>query len=485
LTSILVIDDEYGVRSGIRQILELEGYDVAVAETGRDALTLLDQRPFDIALIDYQLPDLDGLTLLASMRSRKLGTMTCMITAYANIDTAIAATRQGIDFFLPKPFSPDDLLGVIETLSRHKQLKEEAETLRKQNEANLLALATEKSQTSSLVASLRDAVLVINREREVVLANHAMSALLGREPKELLRVSVDAILAAPLLSGLASLLSAQDQEERRLAEVTIGDRVYFASVVAFHAEDGAALGRILTLADVTDLRRMAMEKPRFIRTMVHEFRSPLGAIRSLIEVATEKSLGSELAPYLPYLERADKRIDRMVELIGELLSLSRIDLERTANALDPPADISAAVVATVDLYREKLAARAMDTSVTVAPGLPRAAIGEDDLKTILSNLVGNAIKYGRDGGTLRLRAEQSGEKIRIEIADSGIGIKAENLPQLFQEFFREKRSETRDIDGNGLGLAIVKRLAERVGGQVEVESTLGVGSLFRVILRAT
>jgi two-component system phosphate regulon sensor histidine kinase PhoR len=219
--------------------------------------------------------------------------------------------------------------------------------------------------------------------------------------------------------------------------------------------------------------------------MVHEFRSPLGAIRSLIEVATEKSLGSELAPYLPYLERADKRIDRMVELISELLSLSRIDLERTTDASEPPADIAAAVAATMDLYREKLTARAMDTSLVVAPGLPRAAIGEDDLKTILSNLVGNAIKYGRDGGTLRLRAEQVGEKIRIEVADSGIGIKAESLPQLFQEFFREKRSETRDIDGNGLGLAIVKRLAERVGGQVEVESTLGVGSLFRVILRAT
>ena len=115
MTSILVIDDEYGVRSGIRQILELEGYAVEVAETGREALAFLDQRPFDIALINYQLPDVDGLTLLATMRSRKLATMTCMITAYANIDTAIAATRQGIDFFLPKPFSPDDLLGVIET----------------------------------------------------------------------------------------------------------------------------------------------------------------------------------------------------------------------------------------------------------------------------------------------------------------------------------------------------------------------------------
>jgi two-component system, OmpR family, phosphate regulon sensor histidine kinase PhoR len=480
--SVLVIDDEYGVRSGICQILELEGYEVAVAATGREALALLDQRPFDIALIDYQLPDLDGLTLLASMRSRKLATMTCMITAYANIDTAIAATRQGIDFFLPKPFSPDDLLGVIETLSRHKQLKLEAEKLRKENEASLLALATEKSQTASLVASLRDAVLVINREREVVLANQAMAALLRREPSALVRMPVDEVLAAPLLTALAKLLSAEGEPERRLSELTLGDQVFFASVVTFNGNDGSALGRILTLADVTEMRRMAMEKPRFIRTMVHEFRSPLGAIRSLIEVATEKSLGNDIGPYLPFLERADKRIDRMVELIGELLSLSRIDLERAPGTAETPTDVSGAVAAILDLYRERISARRIDATLAIASGLPRARIGEEDLKTILGNLVGNAIKYGREGGSLRLHAERCGEKIQIEVADSGIGIKAENLPQLFQEFFREKRSETRDIDGNGLGLAIVKRLVERVGGHVEVESTLGVGSLFRVIL---
>jgi signal transduction histidine kinase len=180
------------------------------------------------------------------------------------------------------------------------------------------------------------------------------------------------VLGAAPLSGLADLLSAQGEEERKLAELTIGDRIFFASVVAFHGEQGTALGRILTLADVTDMRRMAMEKPRFIRTMVHEFRSPLGAIRSLIEVATEKSLGADLAPYLPFLERADKRIDKMVELIGELLSLSRIDLERTANAADPPADISAAVAATMDLYQGKFAARKIAASVDIAPDLPRA-----------------------------------------------------------------------------------------------------------------
>jgi signal transduction histidine kinase len=172
----------------------------------------------------------------------------------------------------------------------------------------------------------------------------------------------------------------------------------------------------------------------------------------------------------------------MVELIGELLSLSRIDLERTANASDPPAEVSAAVVATMDLYREKLAARRITASVDLAPGLPHTRISDDDLKTILSNLVGNAVKYGRDDGTLHLRAALRDDKLMIEVADSGIGIRAENLPQLFQEFFREKRSETRDIDGNGLGLAIVKRLVERAGGSVDVESTVGVGSIFRVSL---
>ena len=120
--SILIVDDEYGVRSGIRTILEMDGYDVDEAADGAAALAQIERRDFDVALLDYRLPDTDGLSLLKSMRERGCEAMVCMITAYANIDTAVAATRQGVDFFLPKPFDPDDLLGVVATLLRHLSL---------------------------------------------------------------------------------------------------------------------------------------------------------------------------------------------------------------------------------------------------------------------------------------------------------------------------------------------------------------------------
>ena len=206
--SILVVDDEYGVRSGIRTILEMEGYDVDEAGDGAEALAQLEQRDFDVALLDYRLPDTDGLSLLQTMKAGGCEAMVCMITAYANIDTAVAATRQGVDFFLPKPFTPDDLIGVVETLLRHRQARDEAERLRRENEANLMALAEEKPQTHSLVSSLRDAVLVVNREGDVVLANRAMTELLGKAEGEVLKRPAQELLGEGALAPLCEPLAA-------------------------------------------------------------------------------------------------------------------------------------------------------------------------------------------------------------------------------------------------------------------------------------
>ena len=479
---ILVVDDEYGVRSGIRQILEIEGYDVDEAATGEEALSLLGKNEYDVALLDYRLPDIDGLTILQAIKERGLQLMTCMITAYANIDTAIAATRQGVDFFLPKPFLPDDLLSVVETLLRHKAARREAERLRREHEAGLLALAEEKTQTHSLISSLRDAVLVVNRDGDVVLANRAMTALLEMpEDRVLRRPALDLLRGGPL-APLAEQLAAP-LKDRTIGQLAIGERSYMTSIVTFRTEDGTALGRIVTLSDISQVRRLAMEKERFIRTMVHELKSPLGAVRSLIEVTTDKSLGDDIEAYLPMLRRAESRIDNLVQMIGDLLSLSRSEQSR-ASSEPELLYVEPAVEAALGLEAERLAARDITARADCEPGLPPVLVSPDDLKMILGNLVGNAVKYNHDGGSVDVRARHDGEWVRIDVEDTGIGIAQENLDLVLTEFFREKRPETRDLEGSGLGLAIVKRLTERAGGRLEVASEQGKGSTFSVLLPA-
>ncbi len=477
---ILVVDDEYGVRSGIRQILEFEGYEVEDAGTGAEALTLLGKNDYDVALLDYRLPDIDGLSILQTIKATGLQMMTCMITAYANIDTAIAATRQGVDFFLPKPFLPDDLIGVVETLVRHKQARNDADRLRKEHEASLMALAEEKTQTHSLVSSMRDAVLVVNGAGYVMLANRAMAALLNLSEDHVQARPVADVLAqgplAPLADALASPL-----KDRTISQLSIADRSYMTSIVTFRAEDGTALGRILTLSDISQVRRLAMEKERFIRTMVHELKSPLGAIRGLVEVAADKSLGNDIDAYLPMLLRAEDRIDGLVQLIGDLLSLSRS--EQAEGSAEPELlKVEPAVQKALDMQAERLAAGKIAARTDVEADLPPVLLPADDLEMILINLVGNAVKYNKVGGSVTIRARHDGEWVRIDVEDTGIGIAKENLDHVMTEFFREKRPETRSLEGSGLGLAIVKRLAERAGGRLDVTSQEGAGSTFSVLL---
>jgi two-component system, OmpR family, phosphate regulon sensor histidine kinase PhoR len=477
---ILVVDDESGIRSGVCEILALEGYAVDAADCGRAAQELLSNAEYDVVLIDYRLPDIDGLTLLQSIRQKFPELMTCMITAYANIETAIFATRQGVDFFLPKPFSPDDLLSVIDNLLAHKKLRDEAERLRVAHAASLRELASEKSQTHSLVASMRDGVLVVNRDNEIALVNRAIEEILGVEAGALLGRQVSSMLAD---SVLAPALAAFDPANPTPAvfEADAPPKRLLVTVSGFYDDGGGVLGRIVTAVDISAVKRLALEKARFTRTLVHELRAPLNALKSIIEVMQDRSLGRDLDPYSSFLSRANERIDGLSELISDLLSLSRIEHE---GAVQTPAALSSIrpiVAEVVELWRDRAAAASVSLEADLAPDLPSCAISEEDLRTILTNLVGNAVKYNRCDGKVTVRAVRSSVGVEIAVRDTGVGIDPTNIARLGEEFFREKRREAKGIEGNGLGLAIVKRLVDRAGGRLRIASTPGIGSEFCTI----
>ena len=332
------------------------------------------------------------------------------------------------------------------------------------------------------MSSLRDAVLVVNRDGDVVLANPPMLELLGLGEDEVLMRPAQELLGGGALAPLCEQL-ATPAKDRTVRQLELDEQTYMASIVTFRDEAGEARGRIVTLSDISEVRRLAMEKQKFIRMMVHELKSPLGSIKGLLEVVTDKSLGDELDPYLPMIARADHRIDNLVELIRDLLTLARS--EQAPQGEEPElVPVAPVLHEVVELARERGVQRGITVTTELAQGLPPALIRPDDLQLVLSNLVGNAVKYNRGRGTVTVRGAVEDGWLRLDVADTGIGIREDNLGRLFDEFFREKRDETRELEGNGLGLSIVKRLVERAGGRLEAASVLGEGSVFTVLLPA-
>ncbi len=478
--TVLVIEDEYGVRTGIEQILRMEGFEVWSAACAREAIDHLKTKTFDVALIDYQLPDVDGLTLLHQIQQHDGLTKTCMITAYANIDMAIAATRQGVDFFLPKPFTPEDLVGVVNNLLKRRHVEIEAARLREAHEASLIALASEKSQTHSLVSCLRDAVLVVNAAGHVVLVNPSMARLLGSNAEQVVGQPVMDVLAAPAFGPLREQLETPE-EKRGVFECESDDRAHMVRVVVFRDEEGTARGSIVTLSDISEVRRLAVEKSRFLRTLVHELRSPLGAIRSLLEVVMDRSLGEEMNAYDSFLQRADARIENLVGMVGQLLTLSRVDEQRTTESCEPMAPAQV-VEEVAKLYEDQARSRGITIRCTLSDGDERVRLDRDEWQTIVGNLIGNAVKYNKPNGMVEIVLQREQGWLRLDVRDTGIGMSSDGARRVFEEFYRERRAETRDTEGNGLGLSIVQRLVQRKGGSIDVSSVLGEGTSFCVRL---
>ncbi len=229
-------------------------------------------------------------------------------------------------------------------------------------------------------------------------------------------------------------------------------------------------------------RRLEDEKRQvrfeFVRVLGHELQAPISAVTWSLDVVKSRALGPELAAYDAVLERCGARLDGMRRMIRDLLDLTRIESGRLERQL---VDVDLGEAARQAL--ETVAVRAKERGVTLllrAPVPVVLAADRGEIDMILNNLLSNAVKYNRDGGRVDVRVEHAGDRVRLEVADTGIGFTSEQAARLFHEFSRIRTSETAHVDGSGLGLSIVRRLAALYGGDVRVASEPGVGSTFTV-----
>ena len=233
--------------------------------------------------------------------------------------------------------------------------------------------------------------------------------------------------------------------------------------------------------EIDDLKLMESFRREFLGNVSHELKTPIFNIQGYIHTLLDGALHDETVNE-QYLSRTSKSVDRMINIVEDLEMISKIESDR----LDLEFTDWDIVSMTQDVFDQvEMKAKKRSVSLKFEKDYPSIKVNgdRDKIMQVMFNLIVNSIKYGREGGSTEVRFYEMGENILIEVADDGIGISEDNLPRLFERFYRVDKSRSREQGGTGLGLAIVKHIIEAHKQNINVRSTEGVGTTFSFTLR--
>ena len=244
--------------------------------------------------------------------------------------------------------------------------------------------------------------------------------------------------------------------------------------------DGKVVSAVSVIEDVTDLMRLNRMRQDFVANVSHELRTPLTAIKGFVEALRDGGLEnpSQAEQFLQVIERHAERMDKIVSDLLLLSEMESPDRSLQKEALSFPDLISGAV----DALHPLAEAKKQDLAVKIDGELPPVRGDGQKIHQVLINLLHNAISYTPEGGSVLLEARAVQGGVEISVCDNGIGIPPEDVPRIFERFYRVDKARSRDQGGTGLGLSIVKHIVEAHGGEVRVESKPGKGSRFSVFL---
>lgn len=246
-------------------------------------------------------------------------------------------------------------------------------------------------------------------------------------------------------------------------------------------EDGDC-GLLVFFQDITEEKRVETIKKDFVANVSHELRTPLASIKGYSETLLDGGMDDE-DTLKEFLRIIDRHATRMARLIDDLLILSKLESHQMTMEI-APVDIREVIIPTVKSFEKQARDKRITISSRIPEGLPKVMGDRDRLEQVVVNLVDNAIKYTHPGGSVNISASRIEGSVRVDVADTGIGIPAEDIPRIFERFYRVDKARSRELGGTGLGLAIVKHIIQGHGGRMHVESAPGKGSAFSFFLNA-
>ena len=479
---VLIVDDEMIIREGCDRALSKDGYQVLKAENGREGLDLLIGENADIMLLDLKMPVMDGMTVLKEVAERELKVLIIIITGHGTIETAVQSMKSGAYDFITKPFMPDQLRFTVSRAWEKIRLEREAAYLREERVRSLRDIATEKSRISTIIQAMTDGVIIADSNCEIILNNAPAARLLGLRSKVLLGEKLlDATGNDMLADMVQQVLELSDSAVTSITkEMELREEIYVrASAGLVKDEEGTPMGTVTVLQDIGYLKQIEKMKSNFVAMVAHELRAPLAAVLQNMDLLLSQSLGPVNEAQQNALERVSVRSTGLLRLVNSLLDLSKIEAG-TLVLNKEQLDMRPIIDRVADMMRVRAVEKGCEIVVELPEHLPLILADPLHMEGVVTNLISNAVRYNREGGIVRVCAGRGDDSLVIQVSDTGIGMSKEDLPKIFDRFYRIRSDKTRKIGGTGLGLHIVKGIVDAHLGSIKVESEPDRGTTFRI-----
>ena len=504
---ILIVDDQKADVLLLERMLHRAGYTLITSTMDPQAVCELHRKHrYDLILLDLNMPDMDGFQVMEDLKKIDPDGYVPVIVITAQPGHKLRALEAGAKDFISKPFDVAEVLARVRNMLKVRLLHREAQNyskiLEQKAEERIADLQESESLFRNYTESTPDAIVIVDRDGNIVLVNLQTETLFGYSRTELLDRKMELLIPEryhgghpghrdryfaepkyrPMGAGLELFgrrkdgtefpieisLSPLETKARTLVSSSIRD-------ITERRQVEAALTNAKAVAE-----KASLAKSDFLSSMSHELRSPLNAILGFAQLMESGS-----PPPTPTQKASIEQILHggwyLLELINEILDLALIESGKLSLSLEPMAlpEVLLDCQAMIELQAQKSGIRVSFTQID-APYFVEA--DRTRVKQVLINLLSNAIKYNRAQGTVEVTCSaNTAERIRISVQDTGEGLSPEKLAQLFQPFNRLGQDAGAE-EGTGIGLVVSKRLVELMGGEIGVESIVGVGSVFWIEL---
>lgn len=371
-----------------------------------------------------------------------------------------------------------DMQGSSEITNITNNLNDLSEVIRLTQEN----LEQESKRLNSILSYMTDGVLATNRRGQIIMINDMAKKQLGVERDEALNQNILELLRIDDEYELRDLITQSPElmiDSQDVNGEYISIRVRFALV---RRESGFISGLVAVLHDTTEQEKEERERRLFVSNVSHELRTPLTSVKSYLEALDEGALSEPVAP--DFIKVSLDETNRMMRMVTDLLHLSRID-DDTSNLDVELTNFTAFITFILNRF-DKIKSQDENLKYELIRDYPITSvwieIDTDKMTQVIDNILNNAIKYSPDGGKITVSMKTTDDQMILSISDQGLGIPKQDLPKIFDRFYRVDRARSRAQGGTGLGLAIAKEIIKQHNGFIWAKSEYGKGSTFTIVL---